>query len=191
MVSETAQAVDSKNEPSDTIVLDYVNRNSGALKLSEAVKELGMSREQIEESLKRLMEQNLLKANEKSMEGTNDVSQDLHKDETVPMLPQTLDPRTINTMRIYGCDNCGSPIHTFPPDDVHKIADVRTSWLVDVVEIKYTCSKCREVKHVYWRRPLTENLPITLLFRFKKGVLVPTWSFLSLGLKRLRALLRR
>ena len=44
----------------DAMVLDYVNRKKGALRLSEATKDLEMSRDQIQESIRRLMEARLL-----------------------------------------------------------------------------------------------------------------------------------
>jgi len=50
----------------DTVVRNYLKRNKGALKWSEAIKELGMSREQIEESVKRLRDTGLSEATELS-----------------------------------------------------------------------------------------------------------------------------
>jgi len=191
MVPEIDQQTASKYEPCDTIVLDYINRNGGALRWSEAVEELGISREQIEESVRRLMEQNLLKVNETSSAKVGDASQNIPENENLRLLPQIVDSRPVGGTRIYGCENCGWPIHTFPPDDVHKVADGGTPWLADVVEIKYICSRCREVKHLYWRRPLTMTLPMTFVSRFRRDALVPIGSFLRLGLKTLRARLRK
>ncbi len=82
MVPEIDQQTASKYEPCDTIVLDYINRNDGALRWSEAVEELGISREQIEESVRRLMEQNLLKVNETSSAKVGDASQNIPKTKT-------------------------------------------------------------------------------------------------------------
>jgi DNA-binding transcriptional regulator GbsR (MarR family) len=43
----------------DTAVRSYLKRNKGTMKWSEAIKELGMSREQIEESVRRLKDAKL------------------------------------------------------------------------------------------------------------------------------------
>jgi len=188
MVSETDQQVTNKNETCDMIVLDYINKNNGTLRLSNAVRELGMSKEQIAESVRRLMAQNLVNVNETSSTRSSDALQSAHENEN-PFLPQIPDSQVVSSTRIYGCENCGWPIHTFPPDDVHRIADGRALGWVGVVEIKYVCSRCREVKRLYWRRPLTVTLPMTLGFRFREGIFVPICSRLLLGLRTLRAYL--
>lgn len=61
---------------------------------------------------------------------------------------QSLPPRT------YGCAKCGSPIQTYPPDDVHKVASRERASFLQVIEANYTCAKCNEVTRLYWGKPV-------------------------------------
>lgn len=73
--------------------------------------------------------------------------------------------------RTYGCVKCGSPIFTYPPDDVHNVSSKERESFLEAVESTYTCSKCNEVTRLYWGRPVLYRGIVVLLRRAFSGVI--------------------
>jgi hypothetical protein len=159
-------------EGDDARVLDYITQSRGALKWSQAVNDLDMTRDEIETSIKRLMEDHFLKGNETSHYRDSVASAHPSKYEYAIVGPPTSAYQMGNakSSRIYGCEECGSPISAYPPDDVHTVAAGRSSPLLQTIDIKYVCHSCGEVKYLHWRRPILVSFPLIISTYLRKNV---------------------
>ena len=54
--------------------------------------------------------------------------------------------------KIFSCTSCGEPMTCYPPDDMHPDATRHKKELMqeDIIEIPYTCKKCKAVNVIYW-----------------------------------------
>jgi hypothetical protein len=149
-------------EGNDAKVLDYINQNKGALKWSQAVNDLEMTREEIETSIKRLTQSSFLKGSEPvhNAEPETRIPHPKYDYATVGPSAPTYQMGSVRSMRIYGCEECGSPISAYPPDDVHTVATGRSSPLLQTIDIKYLCHGCGGMKFLHWRRPLLVSFPL-------------------------------
>ncbi len=165
-------------------LFDYISRNRGVLRWGEAEKELEMTRDQIEQSVRELTDQDLIRPIESHLEWITQGRENAL--ETSRNTVSTNDPDAVERLRLCGCESCGSPIRAYPPDDIHTVATAGPTTQTDTVEIRYTCSTCGETKRLYWRRPLSFSLLVIFALYLRRSLFPPIKLAISRSFRRLK-----